>query len=284
MALAQTRIQPPSDEQAFERASVVLWRQILKDPNVQKNGRRGQRQNGVDLYGRRNELASAWVGIQCKCKGIGRELNESEIRSEVAKALSFRPRLTEYFITTTADDHGPLQELARTLTEELLPTHGLSVHVWGWGTLQERIAEFAEAQKAFDPSFSPFAEATLVSVETMRVEQSELRQEVRVGLEALRRQGTDSLTTLPSDETRERDAVDSALDAEIDQYRDLISERKPETALRLLTRLWERKGLSGRIRFRVNRRGNGTPARRAKGTPFDVGREAAVLGDLRRGS
>jgi GAF domain-containing protein len=41
----------------------------------------------------------------------------------------------------------------------------------------------------------------------------------------------------------------------------------------------------GRFRPKgVNRRGNGTPARRAKGTPFDVGREAAVLGDLRRGS
>ena len=46
--LAATQIPKPADEQAFERASVVLWRGLLNDPNIQRNGRRGQRQNGVD--------------------------------------------------------------------------------------------------------------------------------------------------------------------------------------------------------------------------------------------
>lgn len=52
--LAATQIPKPADEQAFERASIVLWRGLLGDPNVQRNGRRGQRQNGVDLFGVRN--------------------------------------------------------------------------------------------------------------------------------------------------------------------------------------------------------------------------------------
>jgi hypothetical protein len=52
--LTATQIPKPSDEQAFERACVPLWCGLLKDPNVQKNARRGQGQDGVDLYGMRD--------------------------------------------------------------------------------------------------------------------------------------------------------------------------------------------------------------------------------------
>lgn len=64
--LAATQIAKPADEQAFERASIVLWRGLLGDPNVQRNGRRGQRQNGVDLFGLRRgdstntEVTKGW--------------------------------------------------------------------------------------------------------------------------------------------------------------------------------------------------------------------------------
>lgn len=40
--LAATQIPKPADEQAFERASVVLWRGLLDDASVQRNGRRRQ--------------------------------------------------------------------------------------------------------------------------------------------------------------------------------------------------------------------------------------------------
>src|SRR5215203_2059003 len=116
--LAATQIPKPADEQAFERASVVLWRGLLNDPNIQRNGRRGQRQNGVDLFGVRNGDPAYQVGIQCKLKGEGQVLTEAEVREEVRKALTFRPSLREYFITTTAPDDVALQELARELSDE----------------------------------------------------------------------------------------------------------------------------------------------------------------------
>ena len=81
--LAATQIPKPADEQAFERASVVLWRGLLNDPSVQRNGRRGQRQNGVDLFGIRDGDADWHVGIQCKLKSEGHALSEDEVRGEV---------------------------------------------------------------------------------------------------------------------------------------------------------------------------------------------------------
>lgn len=100
--LAATQIPKPADEQAFERASIVLWRCILRDPNVYRNGRRGQRQNGVDLVGIRHGDPAHFVGIQCKLKGDGHKLTDTEVRDEVDKALTFKPELREYFIVTTA--------------------------------------------------------------------------------------------------------------------------------------------------------------------------------------
>jgi cellulose synthase operon protein C len=128
-AFAATQIPKPADEQAFERACIVLWRCLLKDENVQRNGRRGQRQNGVDLYGVRNGEPSHLVGIQCKLKGSQQILSETEVRNEFGKALTFSPPLVEYFIVTTSPDDVALQELARTLAADLAKTgrrlHGL---------------------------------------------------------------------------------------------------------------------------------------------------------------
>ena len=61
-ALAATQIPKPADEQAFERASLSLWRCLLKDPAVQLNARRGQGQDGVDLYGNRDRDLDQLVG------------------------------------------------------------------------------------------------------------------------------------------------------------------------------------------------------------------------------
>lgn len=157
--LAATQISKPADEQAFERASVVLWRGLLNDRSVQRNGRRGQRQNGVDLFGIRDDDAEWHVGIQCKLKSEGHFLTEQEVRDEVRKALTFKPPLREYYITTTAPDDVAMQELARELTQALAKEgKKLRVFVWGWNTLEEKISEDAAARKAFDPTHGLFSE------------------------------------------------------------------------------------------------------------------------------
>src|ERR1700722_3427701 len=106
--LSATQIPKPSDEQAFERACVPLWCGLLNDPNVQKNARRGQGQDGAALYGIRGRGPDQFVGIQCKLKGDGKQLSVKEVRDEVEKAVKFKPRLREYFIVTTAPDDGEM--------------------------------------------------------------------------------------------------------------------------------------------------------------------------------
>ena len=77
------------------------------------------RQNGVDLFGNRDGDADRHVGIQCKLKSEGHALSEDEVRGEVKKALTFKPPLKEYYVTTTAPNDVAMQELAREITREL---------------------------------------------------------------------------------------------------------------------------------------------------------------------
>jgi cellulose synthase operon protein C len=93
-----TQIRKPSDETDFEKNCVVLFKYVLADPNVKRVGTRGQKQKGVDIIGKRNRDSKQPVGVQCKLKSEGTKLSDTEVKTEVKKALTFRPKLTEYFI------------------------------------------------------------------------------------------------------------------------------------------------------------------------------------------
>ncbi|MBR1041187.1 hypothetical protein JQ593_18240 [Bradyrhizobium viridifuturi] len=254
--LAATQIPKPADEQAFERASIVLWRGLLGDPNVQRNGRRGQRQNGVDLFGVRNGDPAHHVGIQCKLKSDGHALTADEVRDEVRKALTFRPDLREYFIITTSPDDVALQELVRELAlEQKAKGRAILIYVWGWNTLEERISENAEARKQFDPDYGAFSERILEEVGKVVVVQEETKATFETGLSRLdaRFARLESIHLAPGDSTSGTSALEAQLDAEISEYRDLANAGKPRTALPLLERLLARVDhtASGRIKFRI---------------------------------
>lgn len=255
--LTATQIPKPADEQAFERASVVLWRGLLDDPSVQRNGRRGQRQNGVDLFGIRNGDADSYVGIQCKLKSEGHILSEDEVRGEVRKALTFKPQLKEYYVITTAPDDVAMQELAREITQELAAAGtAMRVHVWGWNTLEERISEDAAARKAFDPTSTLFSEEILAETKSIAAGQNGMRDDLAAGfsrMESMLAEVSGRLANPPGDSTVEESAVEAHLDAEIDEYRELNNSGKTLTAMPLLERLLARVGTSasGRILFRI---------------------------------
>ena len=268
--LAATQIPKPSDEQTFERASVILWRCLLDDPNVQLVGRRGQRQNGVDLLGRRNQGPNHWVGVQCKLKGPGRPLTANEVRHEVELAAQFTPTLREYIIATTAPDDANLQTLAATLEDELR-TRGinLAISVWGWGTLEFQISEHPSALRAFDPAYSPFASEFGAKLEQML----ELASRTAHKIDIL------SITRLdhphipvgsplaPGDASALPNPFESYLDAEIDEFREMADQGKTRMALDLLQRLLTRvrSTASGRLLFRIN---------------SNIGRCHLILGDF----
>lgn len=125
------RWQPPNDAAAFESLCLDLWKDIWQDSGAQKNGRRGQTQAGVDIFGRdQGQL----IGIQCKQKDgrLRSTLTVTELETEVKAALEFDPPLAKFILATTATRNVALQRRANELTAQNSQEDLFVVEVWAW--------------------------------------------------------------------------------------------------------------------------------------------------------
>ena len=95
----------PENWQDFESLCKKLWGEIFSIPNkIKKNGRLGQEQAGVDVYGIPKGENKYW-GIQAKGKDdySNAKLSEKEILNEIEKAKKFQPELAVYIIASTTN-------------------------------------------------------------------------------------------------------------------------------------------------------------------------------------
>ncbi len=86
----------PSNWQEFEAIVRDALSTKWGSPTLQKNGRHGQKQDGVDIYG--PDYLGRNVGIQCK--RIQGDLNMEYIDDEIIKAESFYPKISTLYIAT----------------------------------------------------------------------------------------------------------------------------------------------------------------------------------------
>ena len=243
--LPAIKIPKPRDEQAFERCNEILWRCVLKDSSAQLHGRRGQSQNGVDIIGRRDGKPDRIVGIQCKLKSEGKRLEEKEVREEVARALKFRPPLSEYIIATTAPDDTRLQAVALELSESVSKdqSKAFNVSIFGWNSLEREICRHPEAVAAFAPSLV-FWGSNFEQMGQLPSEVANLKPKLDAIHDAVRG-------------IQESNLIDSAKiltewDKQINEYVAIISDH-PKTALDLFQKLQTRfdADVPDRIRYRV---------------------------------
>jgi hypothetical protein len=167
---ASIDIPRPLNWQDFERHCRVLFECIFDDPQTASHGSPGQRQNGVDIFGRREAGQGRLVGVQCKQKFDSR-VTPRELREEVEKAKNFVPPLDEFILVTTANDDEHIQQTARELEQEFAALgRRISIAVWGWKRLAEEISSFPRALKTFHPDYSPFTDEILKHITSLREE------------------------------------------------------------------------------------------------------------------
>jgi len=249
-------IPAPKDWQAFERKIRLLFEHSLGDPHTQNNGRIGQPQHGVDVYGKRGGSSGRYVGVQCKGKdaNYGGAVTKAELEAEVEASAKFNPSIREFILVTTAPDDATIQEHARLLEARVRAAgRDLSIAVWGWGRIQQEIARFPEAIREFMPDGSPFSDQQLNATAEVRKLVEKATQTGERHTELLQT----ILERLPppvaTDPSSPSDQLEKHVNDEIDSYRDLTRNEQPKTAIRLLTELKDRAWdtASPRIRFRV---------------------------------
>lgn len=145
---------PLRNWQDFEDLCCDLWRRLWNDSETQKNGRSGDPQEGVDIFGRPGR-GREWVGVQCKHKArlVGGKLSRSEIEQEVEKARKFRPPLSRFLIATTAPRSATIQEAAREITAAQLRQDSFSVRVVFWEDILEDLTTFPDLIAKYYPGF-----------------------------------------------------------------------------------------------------------------------------------
>ena len=153
MQFRAKQIAPPKDWATFEDLCHALFKKVWQDPLAQKNGRRGQAQCGVDVFGSLNGDRSSYRGVQCKGKdaNYGSEATRDEIVAEIAKAETFTPTLEHWILATTAPVDGRLQEAARELSAQRKKQGLFVVDVLGWEEIQALMAEHPEVIADFYP-------------------------------------------------------------------------------------------------------------------------------------
>jgi hypothetical protein len=119
--LTSVEIPKPKDWPAFERHCRLLFEYSLGDPGVQNNGRTGQPQHGVNIFGKRGGSSGRQVGVQCKGKdsGYGGAVTEAELKAEVEKTKGFGPAISEFILVTTAPTDAKIQKSARLLEQQV---------------------------------------------------------------------------------------------------------------------------------------------------------------------
>jgi hypothetical protein len=131
----------PEYWQDFEDLCKNLWGQLWDIPlKIKKNGRIGQSQDGVDIYGVPKGEIDFW-GIQCKGKDsyTNAQLTEKEIDVEVGRAKKFKPKLAVFIIATTSNKDAKIEEYIRLLNVKHLQNDLFEVLLFSWEDIVDEI-------------------------------------------------------------------------------------------------------------------------------------------------
>ncbi len=139
---ASLTLRRPSNWQDFETLCKKLWGEIWNCPEIKKNGRTGQNQRGVDVYGMPFG-DNKYYGIQCKGKDeyTHKQFSEDEIEKEINYAKLFKPSLKKLYLATTAVKDAGIEEFVRQKNVENIASGLFEVHIFSWEDIVELIDE-----------------------------------------------------------------------------------------------------------------------------------------------
>lgn len=127
----------PKNWDEFEDMVCDVMKIRWKNSAVTRHGRKGQAQQGVDIYGD-NDL-SVPSGVQCKNTISG--INQNVIEMEIKNAACFEPKIGVLYLATTADTNAKLQRFVRLLSEERRNKKEFTVEILFWNDLQQDLVK-----------------------------------------------------------------------------------------------------------------------------------------------
>lgn len=236
----------PADWQAFERLTRDLFESEWQTDDARANGRSGQEQHGVDVYGT-DRVHNKWVGVQCKGRsgGYGKALKGKDLREEVEKAKAFRPPLDRFILATTAPNDARIQEVARELNEKNRKELLFEVDVMSWDEIKHVLNRHPRVAAIHCSGVSTIADLQISeAMNDLRGDVSKELTGISSAILDLQRSASAAI---------EREPPDDALGQRITDAADLLNDSPAQSAISRLEKLLETEGreASARNRFRI---------------------------------
>lgn len=140
----------PQDPAEFEKMVREAYALKWNSPNLQLNGRSGQTQAGVDVFG--EDDLGRQTGIQCKLYAKG--LTLKTVESEIEEAAKFEPPLQCLYIASTYAGDANLQREVRLLSRDRVSKNLFSVGLIFWPDIVSGLALNPAVIKTFYPQIS----------------------------------------------------------------------------------------------------------------------------------
>ena len=152
MEFRAKQIAPPKNWERFEDLCHTLFKEVSADPLAQKHGRRGQAQQGVDVFGSQMPSDRDFTVFSARARMRSRRLGylrragrrDREGRHFFAKAWALD-------LATTAPVDAALQRAARELSAERAKQDLFTVSVLGWEEVQGLMADAPGVVEEFYP-------------------------------------------------------------------------------------------------------------------------------------
>lgn len=141
-------IPSPKNETDFERMCAQVYGVVFKDPNPKMNGRRGQKQGGVDVFVKSADIGR--IGIQCK-KYTLKPVKWEDVLEEVAKADEFKTPIKQLLLATTALSDAALLHKVQLLSDEREAKGLFTVEIEFWEDISNHIDTYGVLQDHYAP-------------------------------------------------------------------------------------------------------------------------------------
>lgn len=130
----------PRDWATLEDMAADVFSRKFGSYNLQRYGRQGQSQNGIDIVG---PCPDGLVGIQCKHHPTG-NISVAEIDGEITKSEKFSPILSEFFVVTSADRDTHAHEHVLSSSKHRQQHDKYPVHIKFWQDICDWLAEYPD--------------------------------------------------------------------------------------------------------------------------------------------
>ena len=175
-----------SNDNDFEDLVKDVYIHEFKNPNLQRYGRSGQKQDGIDIVAIAgiNHLSDKETVIQCKNHAVGIDNAKliSEINAELKKFDKSKFKDCDYLFVTSADNSKPVIDHCLSLTKKRKTENKPSVTIQFWDYVSSKTMEHREILHKYYSKQFPFLPAELL---TLPDEDLKSRNTVRIKLEDL---------------------------------------------------------------------------------------------------